>query len=200
MTALQADIPDPIGSVIERYQGIESYQVTMTSSNRRGSEIIHYHYKRPGFVRMEMVKPHKGVVLIYSPTTKEVRLWPFGAFKLPVLTLSPDSPLIQSSTGHRVDRSDVGALLNNVKTLQAQGTTQTLGEEAISGYFTLHVAVLSRGDFLVENVRRYDLWLEHATLFPVKAVSHDRYHRWIETVVMEGLRINPEFPERFFDP
>lgn len=192
---------NPVSAAIAQYQTVESYQVTLKSSSGNSeSEVIHYFYKRPGFVRMEFVQPFEGAVLVYSPSTKEVRLRPFGGLRFPVFTLSPESRLVRSSSGHRVDRSDVGALLQNVKALQKLGATEVLGEELVEGRQALHVAIVGRDNFSVEGVCRYDLWLETSTFWPLKVSSYDAKNMLIETVVMDDLQINPVFSDVFFNP
>jgi len=52
----------------------------------------------------------------------------------------------------------------------------------------------------VENVHRYDLWLEDSTLFPVKVESRDVRNQLIETVLMEDVKINPPLQESLFNP
>ena len=194
-----ANAVDPVDAAIERYRAVESYQVTLRSSHGDQSDIIRFSYKKPGFVRMDFVQPHEGAVLIYSPLTNDVRLWPFGEGFFS-LTLSPENPLVQSPTGQRVDRSDIGALLDNVKSLQREGETAVLGEETLGGRKTIRLAVSVAGNFVAGNVRRYELWLDSVTLLPLKVVSRDAENEIIETVVMDGLRINIKLPDRLFDP
>lgn len=199
LASLGADSIDPIGAAIERYRTVESYQVTLRSSYGDKADIIRYSYKKPGFVRMDFVQPHKGAVLIYSPLTRNVRLWPFGG-KLFSLTLSPENRLVQSPTGQRVDQSDIGALLDNVKTLQRNGETAIVGEELIGGTRTLRLAVAGTGNFVAGNVRGYDLWLDSHTLLPLKVVSRDVNDEIIETVVMDDLEINVKLADELFNP
>lgn len=199
MASLGANSPDPVDAAIERYRTVESYRVTLRSSYGDQSDIIRYSYKKPGFVRMDFVQPHKGVVLIYSPLTKDVRLWPFGG-RFFSLTLSPENRLVQSPTGHRVDRSDIGALLDNVKALQRNGRTSVLGEEIVSGKNTTRLVVAGTGTFVVDNVHRYELWLDHVTLLPLKAVSRDLMDEIIETVLMDDLNLNIKLGDELFNP
>ena len=56
------------------------------------------------------------------------------------------------------------------------------------------------GDLVVGNVRQYELWLDSATLLPLKVVSRSANNEIIETVVMDDLRINVKMPDRLFDP
>jgi len=194
-----ANAIDPIDAAIERYRAVESYQVTLRSFHGDQSDIIRFSYKRPGFVRMDFEQPHEGAVLIYSPLTNHVRLWPFGE-GLFSLTFSPDNRLVQSPTGQRVDRSDIGALLDNVKSLQRKGETTVLGEELVGGRKTMRLAVSGTGKPVAGNVPRYELWLDSASLLPLKVVSRDANNEIIETVVMDDLRINVGMPDRVFDP
>ena len=198
--ALGSADANPVSSAIERYQAVESYQVTLRSSSEGSdAEVIRYYYKKPGFVRMEFVQPFSGAVLVYSPSTQEVHLRPFGAHRSPELTLSPANPLVRSSAGHRVDHSDIGAMLQSVKALQEHGTTDVLGEESVESRQTLHVAVTGRDNFSVEGVHRYDLWFETSLLWPLKVSSHDANNELIETVLMDDVEINPAFPDDFFN-
>jgi len=198
-TALASIVSDPVSAAIEHYQTVESYQLTLRSSSGSSeSEVIRYYYKKPGFVRMEFIQPFKGAVLVYTPATKEIRLRPLGSHRYPVFTLSPENRLVRSFSGHRVDRSDVGTLLQNIKALQGQGTTEVMGEEPVEGRPALRVAVSGRDNFSVEGVHHCDLWLETSRLWPLKVVSYDAKNELIETVVMDDLQINPVFPADFF--
>jgi outer membrane lipoprotein-sorting protein len=197
--AVSAGAVDPIDAAVEHYREVKSYEVTLRSSGGEQLDIIRYAYKRPGFVRMDFVQPHEGAVLIYSPVTKKVRLWPFGT-KLFSLALSPDNSLVRSPTGQRVDRSDIGALLHHVKALQGNGNTAAVGEELVGARSALHVVVSGTGNFAVGNVHRYDLWLDATTRLPLKVASRDVNDDIIETVLMDDLRINVEMPDSVFNP
>ena len=192
--------PDPLDSAIERYRSVESYRVTLHSLHADGEEHIRYYYRKPGFVRMEFIRPHEGAVLVYSPLTKRARLWPFGISHFPELDLSPGNLLIQSPRGQHVDRSDVGTLYENVRMLRANGDTEVVGEENVGAHAARHLAVTGAGDSAVAGVHRYELWLDIESQFPVKVVSRDRKNDIIETVTMEALEINVVLPESLFNP
>ena len=66
---------------------------------------------------MDFVKPHKGAALVYRPHTGKVQLSPFGFGKFLILTMKPTAKLMLSPSGHRVDESDIGALLENAQSL-----------------------------------------------------------------------------------
>ncbi|HEX2531012.1 MAG TPA: DUF1571 domain-containing protein [Burkholderiaceae bacterium] len=192
---------DPIGAALEHYRSIAGYQATIKSIRADGGEVIRYYYRQPGLVRMEFVKPHKGAVLIYKPDKRRVYLWPLGHGLLPPMALSPDNVLLQSPTGQTIDRSDVGALLENVRTLQRGGRTEVLGEEAAgSRRATVHVMVAGRPGATLGRIHRYDLWLDRGNDFPIQVVSFDTQGRAIEKVMMEDVQLNPVLPEQLFHP
>ena len=197
---LTATPPDPLAGAIAHYRTVENYRVTIHSTHEDGEEYIRYYYKKPGFARMEFIRPHAGTVLIYNPTTRSVRLWPFGVQHFPELSLSPGNPLIRSSRGQRVDHSDVGTLFENIRTLREGGNAGVLGEERMDGRTVLHLVVTGADGFALAGVHRYELWLDMASQFPVKVISRDRQDALIETVMMEDLEINTALPETLFNP
>jgi len=199
MTLLLADTADPIQVAIDHYRDVHAYQVTVKSTVAGKTDVLHYAYKKPGLVRMDFVSPHQGAVLVYDPAAHKAKLWPFGYHSFPSLSLSPDNGLIRSPTGQRVDRSDVGVLFENAKALQAGGGAAALGVETVGGQAALHVEVGTNDGVPIGAVYRYQLWLDQETGFPVKVLSYGKDGKLIESVEMEGLQINPEFSDGFFD-
>ena len=192
--------PDPLAGAIEQYRAVTSYSVTIHSMHADGEEHIRYYYKKPGFVRMEFIRPHAGAVLIYNPHTKKVRLWPFGVKHFPELDLSPDNPLIGNSRGQRVDRSDVGVLLENARALRDGGKLESSGPDIIAGRKAIYLAVTGAGNFEIGGVHRYELWLDPESLFPLRVVSRDLRDAVIETVTMDAAEINTALPDSLFNP
>lgn len=198
--ALSATALAPLADAIERYRAVESYRVTLRSVHGDGEDLIRYYFRKPGFVRMEFIRPHAGALLIYSPLTRRVRVWPFGAGRFPELNLSPRNPLIRSPGGQSVDKSDVGALLENVGALLARGQADILGEVRLDGRTAVHLRVSGAPGQTAAGVHRYELWLDTTTRFPLKVVSRDQADAVIETVVMDDLEIDAPLAESLFDP
>jgi outer membrane lipoprotein-sorting protein len=198
--APECETVDPVDWMSEAYRAIRSYEAVVRSSNATESHTIRYGYRKPGFVRIEFVDPHRGVVIIYDPCSREVRLWPLGIAGHAMLTLDPDNPLIQGQGGQRVDRSDIGALLENIRLLQQGGTLSVTGEQPVSGRRTLHAMISGMPAAVSAYVFRYDLWIDMLLGLPVKVESRDVCGNLIETVTISDLRINIDFPERFFSP
>jgi outer membrane lipoprotein-sorting protein len=190
----------PLDGAIAHYRTVETYRVTLRSAHADGEDHIRYSYRKPGFVRMEFVHPHAGTVLVYSPLTRRVRLWPFGAGRFPEFGLSPNNPLIRGPGGQTVDKSDVGALFENVRTLLAQGQAEVLGEAGRAEGSVLHLVVTGAPGIAVDGVHRYELWLDRSSQFPVKVISRDQEDAVIETVLMDDLEVNASLPESLFNP
>lgn len=191
---------DLLANAIKNYHSVESYRVTIHSYHADGEEHIRYYYRKPGFVRMEFIRPHDGAVLVYNPLTRRVHLWPFGTGHFPELNLSPGNPLIRSSRGQHIDRSDVGALFENAHALLAGGSAEIAGEENVDGHTVLHLVVTGAGSLAIADVHRYELWLDTLAYLPVKVISRDQQDAIIETVMMKGMEINATLPEALFNP
>lgn len=191
---------NPLAAALERFDGVQSYRATLHSWSEDGPQVIRYHYRKPGFVRMEFVEPHGGAVLVYSPLTGRARLWPFGLGSFPKLDLSPGNRMIRGPRGHTVDQSDVGVLLRKAQQLERSGTQELVGEEAVGDRRAWRVAVTGAPGRNVDGVHRYDLWLADDGLFPLKAESRDPQQRLLESTTLDEVEIGVQFPDRFFDP
>ena len=190
----------PLDEAIEHYRTVETYQVSLRVFRAGSEDHLRYYYRKPGFVRMEFIRPHAGAALVYSPLTRHVRLWPFGAGRFPELSLSPHNPLIRSPGGQTVDKSDVGALFENVHTLLEQGQAEVRAEARLAGRGVLYFVVTGATGVAVAGVHRYELWLDTSSLFPIKVVSRDQKDAIIETVLMSDLEINAPLAETLFNP
>lgn len=189
---------DPIAAAIQSFDGVTSYRVTLRSEHGKESERIRYCYKKPGFVRMEFITPHNGTVLVYDPGTKQVRVRPFAFLDPLVFTFSPDNSLVKSARGHRVDASDIGAFLMQVHELQNHGRTTVSGAAALSGRSVIDISVEGNGNFSLDGVHRYRLWLDASSMMPLKTAAFDNAGVLIEEVLMDDLELNVALNEELF--
>jgi outer membrane lipoprotein-sorting protein len=196
---LAASSPNLISNALVSYDHIDSYQVTLRSSGDESSEEILYSFKKPGHIRMEFIRPHRGAVLVYNPVSGKVRVRPFGFLKFMVFTLDPDSWLLRSSGGHTVDRSDIGSLLKSVRRLQSHGSYDVREESIVGNREAMLVSIKGENGFAVNGINAYHLWLDMQSFLPLKVSAFNSRGGRIEEVVMDDLRINVEFPGDFFD-
>ncbi|MGH8352602.1 MAG: LolA family protein [Pseudomonas sp.] len=192
---------DPLAEAMIRFRALNTYQVTLRSVAADGErQVIRYYYRKPGWVRMEFVQPHGGAVLIYDPDTRRVRLWPLGLKHTLALTFAPNNPLVRGSRGHRADRSDVGALLENLLALRARGNASPLGEADLAARPTVGFDIVGAAGVTVAGVHRYQVWLAQDTLFPLRVKSFEASGYPIETVDMTEVETDVHFSEGFFTP
>jgi outer membrane lipoprotein-sorting protein len=189
--------PGALDAALERFRNLQSYRTTIHSSHEAGEEHLRYFYRKPGHIRMEFIRPHAGAVLIYDPGTRRVKLWPFGIGRFPELDLSPDNRLIRSPRGQQVDKSDIGVLLANVRTLQQNGSLRETDEQ-LDQRSVRKLDVTGNADYAVAGVHRYEIWLAPDTLFPLKVVSRDTRDAVLETVIFENMEIDPGLPDALF--
>ncbi len=176
---------------IRTFDSLSSYAATMRSYGNT-EQIIHYQYQKPGFVRMDFVKPHKGAALVYRPDTGKVQLRPFGIMKPLVLSLKPTAKLVRSPSGHRADESDLGVLLQNAQKLADRGTFTQRGEEERLGLSLDVLEISGHPDVQVGDVHRYVLWMDPSLKLPRIVESYDSGNKLLEGLVLEGLIINPD--------
>ncbi|MFX1673914.1 DUF1571 domain-containing protein [Paraburkholderia sp. A2WS-5] len=197
------DAPPPdrdlVADAQARFNALANYRVRLKSISAGEEAVeVRYAYRKPGFVRMDFIRPHAGATLAYDPEAGQVKLWPFGFDTFPRLMLSPDSRMIQSPQGHRIDQSDIGTLLIHVRELQQHGETQLVGVETIGMCRASHVIVTCGPGRAIAGVFRYELWFDIVHGLPVKVASENPSGKPIETVLMEDLRI--DLPESQLEP
>ncbi|WP_018992842.1 LolA-like protein [Aromatoleum toluclasticum] len=185
----------------ERFRALEGYRVTLRSLAADGQrQVIVYAYRKPGWIRLVFVEPHRGAALVYDPAARRVHLRPFGSGHFPVLNLAPDNPLIRSAGGHSVDRSDVGSLLAKLVELRSRGGAGAPADAEVARRPAHFVEITGAGSAHVDGVHRYRVWFEQETLFPLKVQSYDAALDLIESVDMSDAELDPAFPERLFTP
>ncbi|WMC11691.1 hypothetical protein PU634_04830 [Oceanimonas pelagia] len=197
LMALALDSPDLLAQARARFDRLQGYRLELRSEGPGGSQRLRYAYRKPGLVRLDVISPYAGAVLIYSPWSRRVRLWPFG-LEGPSLSMSPDNRLVQSPHGHRLDRSDVGALLENVQRLRRRGASLSARSLSLAEREVWQLRV--RGPADPGQVARYELWLDKTLLFPVRVISHDARGNLMETVWLEHIELDPDFAGDVFFP
>ena len=200
LASLSSMPQDTITAALKSYDTVASYRVTLRVMHGNSNDIIQYSFKKPGFVRMDFVKPHKGAVLVYDPAANRVRLQPFGISKAFALSLSPDSRLVKSPSGHQVNESDIGALLRRVLLLQKQGLATVQGEELVGGKATVLVNIVGKDGFSLDATHSFLLNLDAATLLPLQVRTYDVAGKLLEKVLMDDLETDVHFDDHFFTP
>ena len=190
---------NPLERARAAFESLDTY-TAIINSYAGGNERIRYYFKKPGYIRMEFISPHKGALLVYNPVTGKVRLRPFGLIKPLMLTLSPENRLIRSPRGHTVDRSHLGALIENALKLEAMGSLKTVGMEEVHGKEALKVEVKAEAGFESDGVNRHLLWFDTEHLLPIRAEGYDAEGTLVEGVYMDELILEVHISNSMFTP
>ncbi len=114
-----------------------------------------YTFKKPKWIRIEVVPPFPRMVLVYPDRQGKVLMRLPGL--LPVFTfhLMLDDPLLETPSGQRIDQTDLGLLIKNIR---HSLTDQQRGPVSISeDQDSLQIQVLSDGDqgLTKQDLRRH---------------------------------------------
>lgn len=198
LAAFATSLVNPVTEALTRFQHVTTYEAVVTSENGAQVEQMRYHYQRPGYLRLEFIQPHPGVVLTYNPVNQQVHVWPSGFHHFPSFHTNPDSSLLRSEGGHRIDQSDVGYFWHHVQRLQAQGTFRVMGNAGAHTKIT-HLLVAGAPGIAVNKYHKFDIWLEPRHFFPIRATGYDLDGKVIDTVTLQDLQFDIAFPPDFFD-
>lgn len=78
LLALTLTSPSPLQEALAHFEQLDGYRLALRSEGPGGNQHLLYAYRKPGWVRMDVLSPYAGAVLIYSPVNQHIRLWPFG--------------------------------------------------------------------------------------------------------------------------
>lgn len=183
---------DPLlAEMMERFNALTNYTTLLDSEGWDGRNRIMYTYKKPGFIRMDFIRPYKGALLIYNPIENKVTLRPFS-IRLFTFYLAPDNRFITDSKGHTVNHSDIGSLIRSVEQCAHEGTVTPLPTETLEG--------LSCPRLLVQSTRvTYFLWIHPRLRLPIKVVKFFSDGEK-ETVFLHNLTVDVPLDDTFFTP
>lgn len=187
---------DMLQQAIEHFQALSSYSAVMRSYGE-AEHTIRYRYKKPGYVRMDFIQPHRGAALVYRPDSGKVQLRPFGFSKSLVLTMKPSARLVRGPSGHRADESDIGVLLEHAQKLSQSGNQRVLREEAQQDSILVVLEIVGAENVLVDGVQRYLLWLDKQLKLPRRVESFDTENQLIEGLFLDDLALNVDFSDIF---
>lgn len=180
-----------LDEMMERFNALTNYTTLLDSEGEDGRNRIIYTYKKPGFIRMDFVRPHKGARLIYNPIENRVSLRPFST-KLLTLNLSPNNRLITDPKGHTVDHSDIGSLIRSAMRYAQEGTVTSLPPERVETHLCPRLLIES------EEVT-YLLWVHPELYLPIKVVKLFSGGTQ-ETVFLRNLIVDGPIDDSVFKP
>lgn len=198
LTALAASLGNPVTEAVTRFQHVNSYEALVTTESAGKVEQMRYHYQKPGYLRLEFIQPHPGLVLTYNPDSQQVHVWPSGFHHFPSFHTTPDNSLLRSEGGHRIDQSDVGYFWHHVERLQTQGAYRVVGNAGTHPN-RIHLLVEGAPGIAVDNYHKFDIWLEPRHFFPVRTTGYGLDGNVLDTVTLQDLQFGIAYPPDFFD-
>jgi outer membrane lipoprotein-sorting protein len=155
-----------------------------------------YTFKKPKWIRLDFLSSHPRMILVYPDRNGKVLMRLPGL--LPVFTfhLMLDDPLLETPSGQRIDQTDLGLLIKNIR---HSLTDQRRGPISISeDKDTIQIQVLANDHFRegVETTYRFliskELWLPvEVGRFTPDGVQEGR-------IIFRNLRININVSDSLF--
>ena len=183
------------------YEQVTDYQTTIeVKTYRRGGSFANqkflYTFKKPDRIRLDFETPHRGMVLVYPDQNGKAVLRPPGLGRFFTLHLAPDNSLLRSSSGQRIDQTDLGLLIKNIGhslTDQRRGPVEFAEDD---GHF--RVRVLADDHFQKGVETRYQFFIDQKLWLPAEVEESTPEGRLERKINFHNLRINTGVPDSFF--
>jgi len=183
------------------YDEVKDYQtdVEVTIYKKDGTfktERSLYTFKKPKWIRLDLLSSHPRMILVYPDRNGKVLMRLPGL--LPVFTfhLMLDDPLLETPSGQRIDQTDLGLLIKNIR---HSLTDQRRGPVSISeGKDTIQIQVLANDHFRegVETV--YQFLISKEQWLPVEVGRSTPMGVQEGRIIFRNLRININIPDSLF--
>ena len=118
--ARESEVVGILAKMEASYAKVPAYQTEMEVREYRKGKYVEskrflYTFKKPNQLRIDMQSPQPGTVLVYPDKQGKVTLRPGGWTGFVTLHLAPDNSMLASGSGQRIDQSDFGLLLRNIR-------------------------------------------------------------------------------------
>jgi len=182
-----------LNAMRESYAQVENYRTTVEVEESRKGHLYEtkrflYTFKKPDHIRIELMSPHKGTVLIYPDEHREVLVSMPGLLGFLKFHLSPDNSLLKVSAGQRIDQTDMGVLIRNIS---HTFTDQLKGEEQITeenDYILL--SAVAENHFIKGMITRYRFFIDKSMFLPVRIEESTPNGTPERTIIFHHLTVN----------
>lgn len=190
-----------IGKVKDVYAQIKDYQMeTEVKVYHEGqvaeTERFLYTFKKPNHIRIDMKSPYAGMILIYPGDDSKVTVKRVGLFGFLKLHLSPDSTLLRTATGQRIDQTDMGLLIQNIDhslTDRRHGEIRVFEKDGQA-----RIEVLAEDHFLAGVLTLYHFFIDKTRWLPAEVREFTPNGITKRVVTFRNLRTSIDIPESFF--
>lgn len=205
-SSVSAEVSPDAESLLKKmqaaYTGVNDYRTnvevkTFRSDGSSETEKFLYTFKKPKCIRIDLETPHAGMILVYPDKNGRVAVQPSGLAHLFKFHLAPESSLLGgSSSGQRIDQTDIGLLIRNIShslTDQRRGPAEMDDER---GY--VRVRVLAVDHFRENLTTLYQFFIDKKLWLPaiVEEFTPDGHAR--RSITFREMTINNGFPDSLF--
>ena len=156
-----------------------------------------YTFKKPKRIRLDFVSPHPGMILVYPDPYGKVLLKPQGVLSILTFHLALDDPLLGNPSGHRLDQSDLGVLIENIR---HSVTDQRRGPVSLSeDKEAIRIQVLADDHFREGVETRYQFLISKELWLPVEVGEATTNGVHEGRIIFRNLRTNINVPDDLFE-
>ncbi len=187
------DVDALLGKMEAAYEEVKDYQaeVEVNVYDRSGSvevERFVYTFKKPKWIRLDFLSPHPGMILVYPDKNGKVLVIPSGLLRTIRFHLALDNSLIRVPSGQRIDQTDMGLLIKNIRhslTDRHRGTPSISEEED-----TVQIEVLAADHFREGLETRYRFLISKKLWLPVEVDESTLVGVLKRKIFFRNLRVN----------
>jgi len=204
-SAPPAAFQDDVETVLERmraaYDEVTDYQteVEVIAFEKDGSfksEKSLYTFKKPKWIRLDFSSPRPGMIMIYPDRKGKVLMKPGGLMSVLTFHLRLDDPLLESPSGQRINQTDLGLLIENIR---HSVTDQRRGPVSISeDQDTIQIEVLAADHFREAVETRYQFVISKRLWLPVEVGQSGTDGVPEKRIIFRNLRTNINIPDGLF--
>ncbi|HWX23351.1 MAG TPA: hypothetical protein VN578_25910 [Candidatus Binatia bacterium] len=183
------------------YDKVEDYQaevevIWFEDDGSIKSEKSLYTHKKPKWIRIDLLSPRAGMILVYPDRNGKVLMKPQGLLSRLTLHLRVDDPVLQSPSGQRMNQTDLGLLIKNIRhsvTDQRRGPVSLLEDKD-----TLQIQVLADDHFRKGVETGYQFLISKELRLPVEVGMSTTNGVQEGRIIFRNLRTNINVPDDLF--
>jgi len=199
--ALQDNVECVLKKMEAAYDGVKDYrtEVETVFFKKDGSFKTTkslYTFKKPTWIRLDFVSPHPGMTMVYPDRNGRVLVRPGGLFSMLTFHLGLDDPLLESPSGQRMNQTDLGLLIENIR---HSVTDQRRGAVSLSeDKDTIRIQVLADDHFRERVETRYEFLISKELWLPVEVGQSTANGVREGRIIFRNLRTNINVPDDRF--
>jgi hypothetical protein len=182
------------------YEAVKDYSVlvqvtpAVENAGSRAEEFI-YTFKKPRQVRIDFQIPQPGTILIFPDEEGKVLVRPWG-WRFLDLHLAPDSLFLSNPSGQRIDQTDFGLLIRNMRRSLDGGRRGP--PEIIEGERYVKIEVLAENHFHDGKITKYQFRIDKMTYLPAEIEEWTPEGVLERKIAFRNLAVNTGVADNFF--